>query len=60
VPTSDNPAVKRRAGANVGVSPDFRENATPGREQGMHRSKLYYCIATGCELWFEKLDFDAF
>jgi hypothetical protein len=26
----------------------------------MHRSTPYYCIATGCELWFERLDFDAF
>jgi hypothetical protein len=21
---------------------------------------MYYCIATGCELWFERRDFDAF
>jgi len=25
-----------------------------------HRCARYYCIATGWELWFERLDFDAF
>jgi hypothetical protein len=40
--------------------PIYRENPAPGGEARMHRSTPYYCIATGCELWFERLDFDAF
>jgi hypothetical protein len=40
--------------------PIYQENAVPGVEARMHRSAPYYCIATGCELWFERLDFDAF
>jgi len=40
--------------------PIYQENAALGGESRMHRSTPYYCIATGCELWFERLDFDAF
>jgi hypothetical protein len=40
--------------------PIYRENAAPGGKARMHRSTPYYCIATGCELWFERLDFSAF
>src|SRR3954471_291514 len=40
--------------------PVYQENSTPGGGRQMHRSMPHYCIATGCELWFERLDFDAF
>jgi hypothetical protein len=38
----------------------LKENAVPGGERRMQRSAPHYCIARGCELWFERLDFDAF
>jgi len=37
-----------------------RENVTSADTPMMHRSAPYYCIARGGELWFERLDFDAF
>jgi hypothetical protein len=37
-----------------------RENVISAEAAAMHRAAPYYCIATGCELWFERLDFDAF
>jgi putative hemolysin len=36
------------------------ENVTPGQRSAMPRAAPYYCIARGGELWFERLDFDAF
>src|SRR5271170_5992059 len=37
-----------------------RENVTPGQQRLTLRAAPYYCIARGGELWFERLDFDAF
>jgi hypothetical protein len=60
VPTSGNPSVKRRAAAKVALLPDFTGNVVAADQAAMHRSRPYYCIARGGELWFERLDFDAF
>jgi hypothetical protein len=37
-----------------------RENVISAEAAAMHPTTPYYCIATGRELWFERLDFDAF
>jgi hypothetical protein len=46
-----------KAAAFLGIS---RENVTAGSLPVTHCVAPYYCIARGGELWFERLDFDAF
>jgi hypothetical protein len=60
VPTSGNLAVKRRPDAKAALLPDSPENLTSAEYAMTHRCTPYYCIARGGELWFERLDFDAF
>jgi hypothetical protein len=37
-----------------------RENVKAADGMVLHRCGPHYCIARGGELWFERLDFDAF
>ena len=37
-----------------------RENVTPAQLPVRRHAAPHYCIARGKELWFERLDFDAF
>jgi len=60
VPTSGNSPVKRGRAANMKLSADFTGNVPAGGQAATHRAAPYYCIARGDELWFERLDFDAF
>jgi hypothetical protein len=46
--------------ANRGFALIARENVIRAEVAAMRRAAVHYCIATGCELWFERLDFDAF
>jgi hypothetical protein len=37
-----------------------REKSQAAGSSQAHGFRPYYCIASACELWFERLDFDAF
>jgi hypothetical protein len=60
VRTSGNPAVKRRRAAKTSVWPDFTGKCDAPEFGGDGSRHAYYCIARAVELWFERLDFDAF
>jgi hypothetical protein len=56
VPTSGNPSVKRLAPTKLAALPDFTGKCGIGRLAVNVMRAPYYCIATGQELWFERLD----
>ena len=60
VGTSGNPAVKPRGCSRLLLLPDFSEKIDIQRCADSVPICPYYCIATACELWFERLDLDAF
>jgi len=58
-----HPAIRLSSGTggqNDGFCLICRENLTSGDYPVTHGFAPYYCIARACELWFERLDFDAF
>jgi hypothetical protein len=60
VRTSGIGAVKRPAAVGIVGSLIHAGNAALAQPICVHCGFDHYCIATDQELWFEKLDFDAF
>ena len=60
VGTSGIPAVKHCGQLEATVLPDFAGKSDIREIRAGPHTQLYYCIARAFELWFERLDLDAF
>jgi len=60
VPTSGNPPVNTMRPPFGDFRLISREKSQAAGSSQAHGFRPYYCIASACELWFERLDFDAF